>query len=325
MTIRHLVIPGGGPTGFQAIGALQHLEKSGFWNINDIKTIYATSVGAIISLLLALKFEWDAINDYVILRPWQEVYNVNISQIFESYAKKGIFDGSSMEIFYKPFFEARDLPLTMTMKEFYEYSGIELHFFSLELNSFEVCDINYKTFPDIPVLQSVHMSCAIPMVITPVCFDGKCFVDGGTVNNYPIKYCIANEKNVDEIFGIRNVYEKKENNIVKNESTMLDYIVHFVSRLVNFASAQCSSDAVIPYELKYGAHFMSLDSMKESLRSSEVRKGLIDKGIKAAEEFLSGLKIYKEGVKEETDEGLKEEPIKEPIEEPIEDAENAHL
>jgi NTE family protein len=294
MTIKHLVIPGGGPIGFQAIGALQHLEKNGFWNINDIKTIYATSVGAIISLLFALKFDWDAINDYIVLRPWHEAYNVNISQIFESYAKKGIFDKTAVEIFYKPFFEARDLPLTMTMKEFYEYSGIELHFFSLELNSFELCDINYKTFPDIPVLQSVHMSCAIPMVITPVCFDGKCFVDGGILNNYPIKHCVDNEKNVEEIFGIQNVYEKKENNIVKNESTMLDYVVHFVSRLVNFASDQITCDVVIPYELKYDAYFMSLDNMKEALNSGEVRKTLMDKGMKAAEEFLSKLKDSKE-------------------------------
>jgi NTE family protein len=302
MTIKHLVIPGGGPMGIQAIGALQHLEKSGFWNINDIRTIYATSVGAIIALLFSLKFEWDAINDYIILRPWQDAYNVNISQIFESYSKKGVFDKSAIEIFYKPFFEARDLPLAITMKEFYEYSGIELHFFSLELNSFELFDINYKTFPDIPVLQAVHMSCAIPMVITPVCFDDKCFVDGGILNNYPVKYCVENEKNVEEIFGIQNVYEKKENNIVKNESTMLDYVIHFVSRLVNFASDQITSEIVIPYELKYDAYLMSLDNMKEALHSGEVRKGLIDKGIAAAEEFLSKLKDSNEETIEKTEE-----------------------
>jgi predicted acylesterase/phospholipase RssA len=132
------------------------------------------------------------------------------------------------------------------------------------------------------------------MVITPVCFDDKCFVDGGILNNYPIKHCVDNEKNVEEIFGIQNVYEKKENNIVKNESTMLDYVVHFVSRLVNFASHQITCDVVIPYELKYDAYFMSLDNMKEALNSGEVRKTLMDKGMKAAEEFLSKLKDSKE-------------------------------
>jgi NTE family protein len=305
MTIKHLVIPGGGPMGIQAIGALQHLEKSGFWNINDIKTIYATSAGAIISLLLALKFDWESINDYIILRPWHEAFGVNISQIFEAYSKKGIFDNSVMKIFYKPFFETKDLSLDMTMLEFYEYSGIELHFFSLELNSFEIVDINYKTFPDIPVLQSVHMSCAIPMVISPVCFDGKCFVDGGILNNYPIKYCIENEKNMEEIFGIQNVYEKQENNIVNNESTMLDYVVHFISRLVNNASINSNYEANMPYELKYDAVLMSLDNMKEALYSSEVRKNLIEKGLKAAEDFLSTNK--KQEHEEESNE-LVEEP-----------------
>lgn len=305
MTIKHLVIPGGGPMGIQALGALQHLEKSGFWNINDIKSIYATSAGAIIAMLLALKFEWNAIEDYIVLRPWHEVYSVNITQIFEAYTKKGIFDYSLVEIFYKPFFEARDLPLTMTMKEFYEYSGIELHFFSLELNSFEIVEINYKTFPDIPVLQSIQMSCAIPMIIAPVCFDGKCFVDGGIINNYPIKYCFENVNNVEEIFGIKNVYDKKENNIVKNESTMLDYIVHFVSRLVNFASEESTFNEILPYELKYNADYMSLDNIKEALYSGEIRKGLIDNGIKAAEEFLSNLENLK--VKEESIEKTQEE------------------
>lgn len=306
MTIKHLVIPGGGPMGIQAIGALQHLEKSGFWNINDIKTIYATSAGSIISLLLALKFDWESINDYIILRPWHETYNVNISQIFEAYSKKGIFDKSVMEIFYKPFFETRDLSLDMTMREFYEYSGIELHFFSLELNSFEIVDINYKTFPDIHVLQSVHMSCAVPMIIAPVCFDGKCFVDGGIISNYPIKYCIENEKNVDEIFGIQNIYEKKENNIVNNQSTMLDYVIHFISRLVNNASVNSNCTSNIPYELKYDAVLMSLDNMKETLYSCEIRKNLIDKGLKAGEEFLSNLKETNKETNKETKEIMEE-------------------
>jgi len=54
MTIKHLVIPGGGPVGLKALGALQYLEQNGFWNIADIETIYATSAGAIISVLLTL-------------------------------------------------------------------------------------------------------------------------------------------------------------------------------------------------------------------------------------------------------------------------------
>ena len=54
MTIKHIVISGGGPTGLKALGALQHLERNGFWNIDEIISIYATSAGAIVAVLLAL-------------------------------------------------------------------------------------------------------------------------------------------------------------------------------------------------------------------------------------------------------------------------------
>jgi len=89
MIIKHIVIPGGGPTGIQAIGALQHLEENGFWNINNIETIYSTSAGAIIAILLCLKFDWETINDYIIKRPWDEVFKLGVNQIFEAYSKKG--------------------------------------------------------------------------------------------------------------------------------------------------------------------------------------------------------------------------------------------
>jgi predicted acylesterase/phospholipase RssA len=82
MTIKHIVIPGGGPTGIKALGALQYLEQNGYWNIDNIETIYATSAGSIIAVLLCLKFDWDAINDYIIKRPWHEVTHLNINQVF---------------------------------------------------------------------------------------------------------------------------------------------------------------------------------------------------------------------------------------------------
>jgi len=298
MTIKHLVIPGGGPMGFKALGALQHLEITGFWNINDIKSIYATSAGAIISVLLSLKFDWESINDYILLRPWHETYSVNINQIFDAYSKKGLFDENSINTFFKPFFDTKDLQLTMTMVEFYEYTNIELHFFSLEVNSFEVVDINYKTFPDIPVIRAVHMSCAIPMIITPVCFDNKCFVDGGVASNYPIKFCIENEKNLNEIFGIKNIYNENENNIVNNESTMLDYVMHFIINQIVKNSNNYSYTGALPYEMHYSADNISLSNFKEALYSSDLRKKILDDGIQCAKDFLSKLEMMKDVDKE---------------------------
>lgn len=285
MTIKHLVIPGGGPVGIKALGALQHLEQNGYWNINDIKTIYATSAGAIITVLLCLKFDWETINDYIIKRPWNEAYQLTVNQIFEAYSKKGLFDKNIAEIFYKPFFNAKDISMEVTMREFFELCNIEIHLFSLDINHFKLEDISYLTHPELPLLKAIQMSSAIPILISPVFIDDKCYVDGGVVCNYPINQCIAHAENVDEIFGIKNNYIKKEKNIVKNESTILEYIMNFINRLVNNVALRVEQTA-IPNELIYDADSMNWSNIQIALSSKEERQRLIDDGIECGKEYL---------------------------------------
>ena len=310
MTIKHLVIPGGGPSGIKALGALQYLEQQGFWNICDIETIYATSVGSILSVLLCLKFDWETINDYIIKRPWHEVFQINITQIFESYSKKGIFDNNITEIFYKPFFDSKDISMKITLKEFFEYTNIELHLFSLEINNFDIIDLSYKTHPDLSLLLAVQMSSAIPILISPVCIDNKCYIDGGVVCNYPINQCILRASDINEIFGLKNKYIKNDDNIVKHKSTILEYVMNFISKLVNNVNLRVEEQN-IPNELIYDIEHMSLTNIQQVLTSSEYRKELIDSGIESAKEYLELKNREKIEEKEEEEEEEKEKIEKE--------------
>lgn len=289
--IKHIVIPGGGPTGIQAIGALQHLEQNGFWNISNIETIYSTSAGAIISVLLCLKFDWETINDYIVKRPWDEVFKLGINQIFEAYSKKGLYDKNIAEIFYKPFFNAKDISMEITMKEFYEITNIEIHFFTLDINHFKLEDLSYLTHPDLPLLIAVQMSSAIPVLISPVCINDKCYVDGGVVCNYPLNHCILRANNNHEILSLKNGYVKKDNNDVNNESTILEYIINFISKLVNYVSLRFNSyeeteENIISNELICETNFMNWSNIKLTLSSKDERQKLIDSGIDAAKQFL---------------------------------------
>ncbi len=203
MTIKHLVICGGGPSVFRTVGALYHLEDHHFWDIANIQTIYGSSAGALFGAMLCLKFDHDTITSYLINRPWHEAYPIKISQIMEIYTKKGLYDHKFAEIIFKPLLRAKNLPLTITLKELFEYSNIELHIFSLELNQFKTVDLSYKTHPDLPLLDSLAMSCAIPMLFAPVCKNNECYVDGGIIMNYPVNNCINNGNALDEILGAR--------------------------------------------------------------------------------------------------------------------------
>lgn len=285
MTIKHLVIPGGGPTGIKALGALQYLEEHGYWSINEIETIYATSAGSIISVLLCLKFDWGTINDYIVKRPWKDAFNIDVNQIFEAYAKKGLFDKNVAEIFYKPFFNAKDISLDITMKEFYELTSIEIHLFSLDINSFNLADLSYITHPDLQLLTAVQMSSAIPILISPVCIGDKCYVDGGIVCNYPVNQCILRAKNINDIFGLRNKYTSKDENIVKNGSTILEYIMNFISKMVNNVSVKFE-EKEIPNELIYDTDLMTWANIQLTLTSKEERQRLIDFGIEAGKAYF---------------------------------------
>jgi predicted acylesterase/phospholipase RssA len=285
MTIKHLVIPGGGPTGIQALGALQHLEQNGFWNINDIETIYATSAGAILTVLICLKFDWQTINDYIIKRPWHDVYQIKVNQIFEAFSKKGLFDKNIAEIFYKPFFQAKDISMGITLKEFFEYTKIEIHLFTLEINHFEIVDLSYKTHPDLPVLTAIQMSSAIPVLISPVCIDDKCYVDGGVACNYPINQCILRADNINEIFGLRNKYITNRDDTVNGESTILEYIMNFISKLINNITLR-TEEQKIPNELIHETEIMNLSNIQSTISSKETRQQLIESGIETAKIFL---------------------------------------
>jgi len=300
MTIKHIVISGGGPTGLKSLGALQHLENSDFWKIENIESIYATSAGAIIGLLIVMKIKWDYINDYIIKRPWHEVFDISINQIFEAFSKKGLFDEKVIDIFFKPFFNAFDLSLDITMRELYEYSKIDFHVFSLEMNGFEMIDISHESHPELKVFDAIHMTTALPLVMTPRCVGNKCYVDGGVVSNYPLNYCIKNnnisEENLREILGVRNNYESDENsntNIVNNESTILDYITIFINKLVMNVDTE-PKQIKIPNEVVYKTQNLNFAFLKSTISSSEEREKLLNDGIEAAVSFLSSIQNSKD-------------------------------
>ena len=291
MTIKHLVISGGGQNGIKSLGILKELWDQSFWNITDIQTIYATSAGSLISLLLILEADINTITNYVLNRPWHEAYPLDISQFFDMYKNKGFYGNNITEIFFKPFLDSKDLPLTITMQELFEYSGIELHVFSLEINDFKICDISHKTHPNLSVLTAIHMSIAIPIVIAPVCLENKCYIDGGIISNYPLQYCLDQDPKPDitEILGLRNHTHNEFSNI-NTESTILDFLIHFTNKLLDQVDTELKQ-IIISNEVIFNSNYVTLQTLSNALYSSTVRKELFNDGIQIGKEFLEHKKI----------------------------------
>jgi len=84
---------------------------------------------------------------------------------------------------------------------------------------------------------------------------------------------------------LRNKYIKNDDNIVKEKSTILEYIMNFIGKLVNNVSLR-AEEQTIPNELIYEADSMNLSKIQLALSSKEVRQELIESGVEAGKAFL---------------------------------------
>jgi len=138
------------------------------------------------------------------------------------------------------------------------------------------------------------MSCAVPVLFAPVCFDGKCFIDGGVLNNYPLENCLNEHPAKDEIMSFKNDYvsvepiNKTENYIVE-ESNLFDYVGFMLKQVI--ANLYVKEIPSIPNEIICTTECMTLDNFKLTLESEPFRQNLFDEGIKTANDFLDKIRL----------------------------------
>ena len=151
MTIKHLVLSGGGPTGLTIYGILKDLNKDNFWKLENIKTMYGTSVGSLIAVILTLNINWNELDTYLVKENWEEILCLNSSNILQLYSSKGLFDHTFIEGILEPLLKKRNISPNVTLKEYFKLTNIELHMFSVNLNddNLECIDISNKTHPNL--------------------------------------------------------------------------------------------------------------------------------------------------------------------------------
>jgi len=286
MNIKHLVISGGGPAMLQYISAIQYLSENNVLDLNNIDSIYGTSAGSIVAVLLALKYDWETLNDYIIQRPWHELFHLKINYIFDAYKNRGIYNKKIVEKVFKPLLDAKDISIDITLKDFYEYSKIEIHFFSFEINQFKTEDVSYLTHPNISLIDAIIMSSSIPLLFTPVIIENKCYIDGGVCANYPLKYCIDNVENEDEVLGFCNQYDCQQKNYIDNDSTLLDFVLCLFFKTFDNLTSNLVNPK-IKYELIFDVKYISLHYLKLAITSKEMRKEIYQKGAEKAKDFIT--------------------------------------
>ena len=201
--ITHLVISGAFIYGMAIYGTIRELHNLGEIDLSKIKAIYATSSGGLVALILALKYSFTEIEEYLINCPWNLAFKVTIETLLNTVSNRGMFSKDSFYEMLEPLFSGKDLPITTTMREFRVITGIDIHLFATDVDTFTGIDISGDLTPEWSIIDAVYASCCVPGFFAPLVKNDCTYIDGAFVNNCPINACVDAAKNTDVVMAVR--------------------------------------------------------------------------------------------------------------------------
>ena len=287
--IKHIVMAGGGAMGFAFYGALRESHQQGKWKQTDIQTIYATSVGTIMGTIISLGYDWSVIDNFLIKRPWQQVFKFQLPMAFNLITKQGIFDQTTIYEIFLPLFKGKDIPMDICLLDFYHLTKRDIHFIATEINTMQIEDISYKTHPEWKVIDAIYASCCLPFVFSPFYYytagslePKKAFMDGGILMNFPLNLCIAEGHDPKEIFSIRRINKNNGTELLHPNNTMIELSFSLILKLIEKIEKPTVQLQEIGYLINIENSVYNLYTyLFNCIHYEETRKELINIGVNA--------------------------------------------
>ncbi|MBO7529589.1 MAG: patatin-like phospholipase family protein, partial [Bacteroidales bacterium] len=201
-----VVLCGGGAKGFAQIRILKALDEAGV----PIDYIGGTSIGSIIGALYAVGYDPDMIEKLVREQDWNQVLYDKFSEelmpidrrmnerrylaTFPITNGKMKVKSAFVEGVYVNMLLSR---LMLPAHNIQDYSKLSVPFYCIATDVEHACQYE-MTSGSLP--RSVRASMSIPFLFQPVTIDGRLLIDGGMVNNFPVRN--MKEHGADIIIGI---------------------------------------------------------------------------------------------------------------------------
>jgi predicted acylesterase/phospholipase RssA len=301
--IKHLVFAGGGPTGFSGYGAMKYLLNENHLKMEQIETIYATSIGCAVAFSLCLEYEFSIIEKYLLERPYDAIFPFSMNNLIQLYNEKGLYGTETAYKMFTPLLEGKGLSKDITLEEFYDHFKIDIHFMTFDLNSDKTYDISYTNEPKMKIIDALYATGAIPTIMKPYFLRDMCLIDGGIRCNYPLKRCTENTKcKLDEVIGFENLYpwseDKPKIKPLTQDSSIIEYASRIVSKLTRKSISE-EDNPKIPYEIKIYNRGFTLENLTKFVKSSDYRKSLIVDGVTYTRLFVEYCEKFKNTHKDE--------------------------
>ena len=265
------IFGGGGIRGLAYCGAYKALLEN---NIN--LTGYAgSSIGAVFSTLLALKYNYDEIYEILSNTGFEMFIDLNLDLKKEIAVSKGnIFYDWIKEKIERKFYQenykkGQNEPVTfIDIKE-------NLIVYSVNLTTMKFMEFSKEKTPDFEIAKAVRASVSMPGLFTPLEYDNNLLVDGDLLKSTPLWRVSNFIKNLDErIIEFRledNSSEKKINNSLE-----------YLNRVYNAISGFATDYIIDLYKEKDKFDYIKINtkdiSVIDFLISKEKKKMLFETG-----------------------------------------------
>jgi predicted acylesterase/phospholipase RssA len=208
-----LVLSGGGIRGMTYYGALKALDELGI--LENIHTFAVASVGILIAGMYLIGYSTKEMEEFLYLFDFKKLSrfeSINDISPQSFITEFGVDDGENLIKIMHKLLKAKGVKENITLLELYQLNKKKLIATAACLNSGEGEYISYENYPNLKFTDIIRMTTCVPFFYTPVKLNDKFYVDGGTVDNYPINLF---RENIDEVIGIY-AYTKHEYSDIKN-------------------------------------------------------------------------------------------------------------
>jgi NTE family protein len=285
--ITHLVISGAFIYGMAIYGTIRELHTLGEIDLSKIKAIYATSSGGLVALILALKYSFTELEEYLVNCPWSLAFKVSIEIMLNTVSNRGMFSKHAFYEMLEPLFSGKDLSITTTMREFRTFTGIDIHVFATDVDAFTGIDISADLTPEWSIIDAVYASCCVPGIFSPLVKNGHTYIDGAFVNNCPINACVDAAGNPEIVMAIR-LELISQTNALNEHSAATASMAELIYMIANKQLAQNKSCTDVNVKTVYICQtVLKAYDMYAFLYYKDCRRDLIAHGAREAARYIA--------------------------------------
>jgi predicted acylesterase/phospholipase RssA len=279
--IKSIVVSGGGHTFITFYGVIKESKEKGFWNYENIESLYGTSAGAMTCILIALNIDDNILDNYLMKRPWDKVFNINVDSFVTMVNSFGLFNKEKIYDFFGPLLDVKEFSRDITLKEFYEINKIHLNIYTTELNSFEYINLSHITHPDWKLIDAVYASITLPLIFSPIFEENKCYIDGGVLMDFAISDCLE-KHNENEIFAIKKKTSKLLDTI-DSSSNIMTFTYTLLKKCIDTSIPKYNSN--IKYIINIEGTPVTIEDILKVTCSQELRYKMANEGRDAFNKF----------------------------------------